>query len=180
MLSLSNFALLTTDSLYSDRGKSWQQVSGLPDGVIGPWNWAQSLAADGVDGNKFYYYAGGTLYGSDDGGVTFSGVNNSLPSVEDHVIKTVPGIEDEVWLSLDRDGIYVSQDGGINFTAIPQIEQSRLFAFGKPTKTNDFPIIYLYGKVANQGEGLFRSRDRGKSWRKLNDISLLAIVQKLF
>ncbi len=156
----------------SDRGRSWQQVSGLPDGVVGPWNWVQSLAADGSNGSKFYYYAGGTFYRSDDGGLTFVGVNNSLPSVEDHVIRTVPGREGEVWLSLDRDGIYVSQDGGINFTAVPQVEQSRLLAFGKPTAANDFPFLYLYGEVADQGEGLFTSRDRGKSWRKLNDISL--------
>jgi photosystem II stability/assembly factor-like uncharacterized protein len=155
-----------------DNGKSWRQVSGLPNGIIGPWNWVQPIAADGVNGNKFYYYAGGKLYRSNDDGVTFLEVNSSLPSVEDYILKTVPGKEDEVWLSLDQNGIYVSRDGGSNFTPISQVKQSKLFAFGKPTKAHNFPFIYLYGKVTNQGEGLFRSRDQGKSWRKLNDISL--------
>ncbi len=155
-----------------DNGKSWQQVSGLPDGIIGPWNWAQSLAADGVNGNKFYYYAGGTLYRSDDGGVTFFGINNSLPSVEDHIIKTVPGIEGEVWLSLNTDGLYVSRDGGVSFTAVAQIEKSRLISFGKPSNPGKLPFLYLYGEVSDRGEGLFVSGDRGQTWRKLNDIPL--------
>jgi xyloglucan-specific exo-beta-1,4-glucanase len=156
----------------SDNGKSWQQVSGLPDGIEGPWNWVQPIAADGVNGNRFYYYAAGKLYRSNDGGARFSEVNNSLPPVEDYVIKTVPGKEGEIWLSLDGNGIYVSRDGGTIFSPIPQVEQSKLFAFGKPTKANNFPFSYLYGRVTNQGEGLFMSRDQGKSWRKLNHISL--------
>ncbi len=156
-----------------DNGKSWQPVSGLPNGIPGPWNWVQPLAADGVNGNRFYYYAGRTLYRSDDGGATFVGVNSSLPAAADYVIKTVPGKDSEVWLSLDRHGIYVSRDGGLNFTSIPQVEQSRLFAFGPSAIANNLPALYLYGKVRNQGEGLFRSGDRGQTWHKLDHIPLM-------
>lgn len=156
-----------------DRGKSWQQVSGLPDGIVGPWNWAQPLAADGVRRDRFYYYGeGGTLYRSDDGGVTFLVVNTSLPSVDKILIKTMPGKEEEIWLSLDREGLYYSQDGGVNFTQIPQITESRLISFGKPNKNKDLPLLYLYGKVKDKGGGLFRSSDRGKTWQKLNDFLL--------
>jgi photosystem II stability/assembly factor-like uncharacterized protein len=156
----------------TDGGNSWQQVSGLPNGITGPWNWAQSLAADAINGKTFYYYADGTFYRSDNGGLTFDVVNTSLPSVEDHLVKSIPSIEGEVWLSLDLQGLYVTSDRGGNFTQIPTVEQARLFAFGKPTRENDRPTLYLYGKVINQGEGLFRSSDRGKTWEKLSKIPL--------
>jgi xyloglucan-specific exo-beta-1,4-glucanase len=156
----------------SDNGNSWQQVTGLPDGIPGPWNWVQPLAADGKNGNKFYYYAGGTLYLSNDGGKTFAGVNNTLPSVDNYGIKTVPGVENEVWLSLDSNGLYTSQDGGVNFTVTPQVENAKLLAFGKPQNPQYFPWLYLYGKITDQGEGLFKSGDRGITWLKLDDIPL--------
>ncbi|MGL5835765.1 MAG: hypothetical protein ACRC1Z_21425 [Waterburya sp.] len=156
----------------SDNGNSWQQVVGLPDGIPGPWNWVQPLAADGKNGHKFYYYAGGTLYLSNDGGKTFAGVNHSLPPVDYHVMKTVPGVENEVWLALDHHGLYASQDGGVNFTAIAQVENAQLLAFGKPQNRQDLPWLYLYGKITDQGEGLFRSGDRGTTWLKLDDIPL--------
>ena len=155
-----------------DNGNSWQQVSGLPDGIAGPWNWTQSLTADQINGSRFYYYAGGTLYRSEDGGITFMGVNHSLPSVENHIIKTAPGIAGEVWLSLDGYGLYISRDSGVNFTQVSQVKQSKLLTFGKASATNHLPWLYLYGKVTNQEEGLFRSSDRGETWHKLNDISL--------
>lgn len=156
----------------NDNGNSWHQVTGLPDGIPGPWNWVQPLAADGKNGLKFYYYAGGTLYLSDDGGKTFAGVNNTLPSVDNYVIKTVPGVENEVWLSLDSNGLYTSQDGGVNFTVTPQVENSKLLAFGKPQNPQYSPWLYLYGKITDQGEGLFRSGDRGTTWQQLDSIPL--------
>jgi len=156
----------------NDHGNSWQQVTGLPDGIPGPWTWVQPLAADGKNGLKFYYYAGGTLYLSNDGGKTFAGVNNTLPSVDNYVIKTVPGVEDEVWLSLDGNGLYTSQDGGVNFTVTPQVENAKLLAFGKPQNPQYSPWLYLYGKITDQGEGLFKSGDRGLTWQQLDSIPL--------
>jgi xyloglucan-specific exo-beta-1,4-glucanase len=156
----------------NDGGNSWQQVSGLPDGIKGPWNWTQPLVADGVNGRNFYYYAESTLYRSDDGGRTFATVNNSFPLVEEPVVKTVPGVRGEVWLSLGQAGLYVSKDGGANFSSVNLVEQSSLVAFGKPKTGDNFPFVYLYGKVRNQGEGIFISRDRGQNWHKLDNVSL--------
>ena len=152
-------------------GKSWQPVSGLPDGMVGPWNWRQPLAADGVDGNKFYYYSAGIFYRSDDGGVTFARVNNSLPLAQDYQLKTVPGKEAEVWLSLDNYGLYFSRDGGNHFKALPQVEQSKLIAFGKAANQKN-PWLYLYGKLKTGEEGLFLARDRAQTWQQLDEIPL--------
>jgi xyloglucan-specific exo-beta-1,4-glucanase len=152
----------------SNGGMYWQKVLGLPNGVKGPWNWSQSLVADGVNGDRFYYYADGTVYRSDDGGLSFSPVNTSLPEEDWHSIKTLPGVEGEVWVSVDKQGLYRSSDGGKTFSKISQVERANLFAFGKPPDGSTIPTLYLYGTLANQGEGIFLSLDRGITW---NDIS---------
>ena len=156
----------------SDGGKTWQQVAGLPDGMQGPWNWNHPLAADGVNPNRFYYYAGGTLYRSIDGGITFTEVNSSLPTVEHHVLKTFPGIGNELWLSLDDRGLWVSHDGGFNFSPIERIKYSRLFTWGKSKMNNPSKLLYLYGEIGDRGAGLFRSSDLGQTWQKLDAIPL--------
>lgn len=156
----------------SDRGNTWRQVSGLPDGMKGPWTWNHPLAADGVNPNQFYYFAGGTLYRSADGGITFVGVNNSLPSAEHYFLATVPQRENELWLSLDDQGLWVSKDGGSHFSQIEQVKYSRLLAWGKSRQNNPPNLLYLYGEIGDRQEGLFRSKDRGQTWQKLDDIPL--------
>jgi photosystem II stability/assembly factor-like uncharacterized protein len=152
----------------SDGGASWRQVWGLPKGVRGPWNWSQPLVADEVNGNRFYYYANGTVYSSDDGGLSFHPVNTSVPKEEMNSIKTMPGVEGEVWLSLDKQGLYRSTDSGRTFSKISQVERANLFSFGKPPNNSVIPSLYLYGTIANQTEGLFLSLDRGQTWRIIN------------
>jgi photosystem II stability/assembly factor-like uncharacterized protein len=156
----------------TDGGASWQSVSGLPDGVKGPWNWTQSLSSDTVDGNTFYYYASGKVYRSTDGGSSFAPVNESLPTEDNwHSLKALPGVKGEVWLSLDQNGLYRSTDGGKTFSTFDKVERSHLFAFGKPKPGSTIPAVYLYGKVADMGEGIFRSLDQGKTWTRMGDRS---------
>lgn len=152
-----------------DNGESWEQVIGLPDGPQGPWNWSQSLAADTVNGDIFYYYAKGKVYRSTDGGASFAVVRDSLPQEGWHALKTLPGVEGEIWLSLDRQGLYRSTDGGGSFSQIPNVERSHLFAFGKPPANSTTPALYLYGEIQGQGEGIFRSFDRGKTWTQISN-----------
>ncbi|MBD2103237.1 hypothetical protein [Leptolyngbya sp. FACHB-261] len=157
----------------TDGGASWQRVSGLPDASKGPWNWSQSLTADKVNGDVFYYYSNGKVYRSIDGGNSFVPVNRSLPREDWHSLKTVPGVEGEVWLSLDQQGLYQSTNGGKTFNAVSGVKRAYLFAFGKPQSGSTTPALYLYGELngelADLGEGIFRSLDRGKTWRRLGD-----------
>jgi photosystem II stability/assembly factor-like uncharacterized protein len=157
-------ALRTTDG-----GASWSKVSGLPNGSEGPWYWSQPLVADKVDGNTFYYYSDGKVYRSTDGGASFSLVNSSLPTSkwDWSSLKTVPGVKDEVWLSLDWKGLFRSTDGGKTLTKLSSVEQAHLFAFGKPQTGSTTPALYLYGRVAGMGEGIFRSLDRGEKWTSI-------------
>jgi len=151
----------------SDGGASWQPVSGLPNGLTGPWNWTQPLAADGVNGDKFYYYANGTVYRSDDGGLSFNPVNTGLPKADWHSIKTMPGVEGDVWVSLDDQGLYRSKDGGNTFAKISSVTTANLFAFGKAPDGSPFPFLYVYGTLTQGGAGIFSSATAGKRWSNI-------------
>ncbi|KYC40461.1 hypothetical protein WA1_26410 [Scytonema hofmannii PCC 7110] len=159
-----------------DGGKSWRTVSGLPNGFPGrkfpgPWIWSQPLTADGVKGNRFYYYADGKFYRSDDGGLTFSPINTSLPKANHFSVKTMPHVEGEVWVGLDEKGLYHSTNGGKTFHKIPQVKRAKLISLGKAPQDSSTSVLYLYGTVASQTEGIFSSLDRGNSWRSIAEPS---------
>lgn len=156
----------------TDGGKSWQSVSGLPNGPKGVWNWTQSLASDTVDGKVFYYYANGKVYCSNNAGSSFLVVNDSLPAEDAwHSLKALPSIKGEVWLSLDKKGLYRSTNGGKTFSKLDNVVSSHLFAFGKSPMGSTIPALYMYGNVKNLGDGIFRSLDSGKTWTTIGSRS---------
>ncbi|MEM6399861.1 MAG: YCF48-related protein [Cyanobacteria bacterium P01_D01_bin.116] len=152
-----------------DGGASWLPVSGLPNGFEGNWNWTQPLVADKVDGNLFYYYADGKVYRSSNGGKSFAVVSASLPRADWYSLKTVSGVQGELWLSLDNQGLFHSSDGGENFTRIAGVNRAYLIALGKPKVGKKGNALYLYGEVSNIGKGIFRSLNNGKTWRRIGD-----------
>ncbi|MDF5716074.1 MAG: hypothetical protein PUP93_19845 [Rhizonema sp. NSF051] len=153
----------------TDGGASWSTVSGLPSGPKGPWYWGQPLAADKVDGSTFYYYTDGKVYRSIDRGVSFRIVNSELPNEGWSMLKTVPATSNEVWVSLNWQGLYRSTDGGVKFAKIAKVERAYLFAIGKPPMGSKIGALYLYGKVAGRGEGIFLSLDHGETWTSIGD-----------
>ncbi len=164
VVSISNSEPIRT----TDGGKSWSLVSGLPPGPGGAWYWGQPLVADKVDGNTFYYYSGGKVYRSKDGGATFNVVNSTLNSESWSMLKTLPGVKGDVWLSLNGNGLHRSPDGGPSFNKIAGVETAYLFAFGKPPNDSNIPALYLYGKITGLGEGIFRSLNYGKTWASIS------------
>ena len=153
----------------TDGGASWQGVQGLPNGFKGPWNWVQPLAADGVNGDRFYYYRDRTVYRSQDGGLSFAPVYDSLPAAQRYILKTMPEVEGEVWVSLEAGGLHRSENGGETFNPISTVERSDLFSFGKPPDQSKIPALYLYGKLTDGREGIFLSLDLGETWRNIDD-----------
>lgn len=145
-----------------DGGTSWQEVIGLPDGEIGPWNWNQPLAADGFNGDRFYYFAEGTIYRSDDGGITFNVVAEDLPQGEKHILTTVPQREGEFWLALDEGGLYHSLDGGTSVEKSDEFTSAHLVTVGKSILSGS--SVYVYGAIAEES-GLYVTTN-GRSWRR--------------
>lgn len=154
--------------LTRDGGKTWTEVTGLPDGETGPWNWNKPLAADGARDDYFYYYGRGKVYRSSDGGLSFQASSRDFPQDTRHVLTTVPGVAGEIWLSLDAGGLYHSQDGGITFDKIKAIEQAHLVTVGTPINSELPHSIYVYGTIKNGKSGLFLSVDSGLSWQQID------------
>jgi xyloglucan-specific exo-beta-1,4-glucanase len=168
-----NFAVVTVSNgqalRTTDGGSSWKQVSGLPNGFSGPWNWVQPLVADTVDGMTFYYYANGKLYRSTNGGESFDVISTSIPHADWHSLKISPEVKGELWLGMDEQGLYHSTNGGQTFSRISIVKKAHLFALGKPQPKSKIPTLYLYGEIHQMGQGIFRSVDRGKTWKRIGD-----------
>uniref|UniRef100_A0A0C1NFI3 BNR/Asp-box repeat-containing protein n=1 Tax=Tolypothrix bouteillei VB521301 TaxID=1479485 RepID=A0A0C1NFI3_9CYAN len=153
----------------TDGGNSWKQISGLPKGFSGPWNWLQPLVADTVDGMTFYYYDNSKLYRSTNGGASFDVVSSSIPHTNWHSLKASPGVKGELWLGMDEQGLFHSTNGGQTFSRLPMVKRAHLFALGKPQPGSKVPALYLYGEIDEMGQGIFRSLDRGKTWKRIGD-----------
>lgn len=174
-----NFVVIVSagDSLYTtDGGNSWQRVQGLPLGPKGPWIWSQPLAADGGQGDRFYYYAANTLYRSDNGGRSFVPIQ-SVPqahssthsSADQSAVQTMPGLPNWLWLSLESQGLYLSKDGGVTLTRISSVSEAFLFSVGIGDQGAQQPVWYLYGTLATGQKGIFMSADQGQSWKTISE-----------
>ena len=90
--------------------------------------------------------------------------NSLLPSQwEDASIKSLPGVEGNIWVSLQEKGLYHSSDGGKTFKAIAGVESANVFGFGKSAPGTTAPTLFVAGKINNQ-VGIFASTDLGNTW----------------
>lgn len=161
----------------TDRGETWTKISTLPEEVIaGGSNVFNSghtypLAADKVNGNKFYVYKAGIFYVSTDGGASFTEAG-SLPEAwysNPLMLETTPGKEGDIWISMYENGLYHSTNSGSTFTKIDNIQVAYYVSCGKAiSETSTYPAIYVFGTVNNIENGLFRSNDNGETWEVLN------------
>lgn len=159
----------------TDRGATWLPVASVPLSVIGGNNvfWGAAtcpIAADKVNGNKFYIYYNGALYVSTDAGVTFAVANATLPAVGNTAalkVETSPGLEGDIWVSLGTSGLFHSTNSGASFTQVANVQDARLMAVGKGL-TPTTPSVYAMGKVNGIEDGIFRSDDSGGYWTQID------------
>ncbi|MBN2410678.1 hypothetical protein JXQ31_03230 [candidate division KSB1 bacterium] len=150
-------------------GKSWLESYGAPENLITQFfNTDIPLASDRVLNNVFYIYADGEFFRSETGAEIWEHVGDLVKGENQRpIVKAAPGLPKEVWVSLNDDGLWQSNDGGNNFVKLPSVQQARLFDFGKNPSDKHIPAIYVYGKI-NKKAGIFRSDDMGKSWNSID------------
>jgi chitodextrinase len=161
----------------NNRGTTWTAISTLPTEVIGGganvFNCGSSfpIAADKVNGNKFYVYKTGKLYVSTNGGSTFTQSSVNLPNVwytNPLVVEPTPGKEGDIWISMHDAGLYHSTNSGASFTKLTNVQLADFVSCGKASpSTPTIPALYVYGTVNNIANGLFRSNDNGATWETI-------------
>ena len=170
----------------SDGGVTWKQISidGVP--TTGETGWGSAyylnrhiVAADRVAAGTFYMYNSSKgLYRSTDGGASWtlvysgeiapwSGFNAKLQSVPRHAghlfFTSGPqgGVEDR---HPAANPFMRSIDGGVTWTAVPNVLEVHAFGFGKAA-------IYIVGWVNGQ-YGIWRSDDNAQSWVQIGEFPL--------
>lgn len=160
----------------ADRGKTWSEIPSLPKGILLGGNNVFStgprfpLAADKVNGEKFYVYHYGKVYVSKDGGSNFSAAGNLANSYPTNnlTLETTPGKEGDVWVGMIKEGLYHSTNSGASFDKISAVQSAEFMAVGKASPGNPSnPAVFVYGTVNNIERSLFRSDDNGVTWTNL-------------
>ena len=183
----------------TDGGQTWTASVGAPDRA-GPgqiWINSQMLAADRVNPDLFYLYVksmqdadgkwhSGCFYRSDDAGATWQRVYenlqgaNGLPDWYQVNVKTVPGVEGEIWISFHNgQKLFRSTDKGATWTAVAGVQTALQVAFGKPAPGHRKPTVFVYGDI--RGIGIYRSDDAlekvgsatGATWLKISTDAML-------
>jgi hypothetical protein len=160
-----------------DGGKRWEQGRNAPADAIGSgriFSLMHPIAGDRVNGKTFYIYRknDGTMHRSTNGGKTWKCVCSTLPVHDSEQWNCVPvfGKRGHLWLALDTEGLFFSENGGEHWDKIACISDATLVAVGKPESEQMYPAIYIFGKAVDDTESwCYRSCDRGERWERIND-----------
>lgn len=142
--------------LYDIEKQKWYYTEGLGYGA--------TIAADRVNPDFFYAIYNGLFYTSTDGGVHFVSTGQLVP--ENGTIQAVVGQTGNVWICGGSMLLY-TEDAGESFQHVKDI-QFRAIGFGAGKTEKDYPVIYAMGD-AGQGDGIYRSLDKGITWERIND-----------
>lgn len=148
----------------TNKGSSWSSCNGLNISNAYP-------VADGANAKKFYVAGGTNLYVSTDGGKNFSSAGALASTYEWTTyskIRTVPGVEGDIWAPCGGNGLYHSINSGTSFSKISSVSSCLAVGLGKAPEGKTYPAVYMWGTVSGT-EGLYRSDDAGASWTRIND-----------
>ncbi|WP_426442336.1 hypothetical protein [Bradyrhizobium genosp. P] len=142
----------------------------------------RTVTADRVLPDTFYMYYTSTsnptadgVFRSSDGGVTWTKVFNgqiSDWSFYNSQIEAVPGEAGNLFFTGGpqsaathpaSEPFYQSTDGGVTWTAIPNVLEVSTFGFGAPATPGGYPSIYIVGYV-NNVYGIWQSNNDAQSW----------------
>lgn len=175
-------------------GINWTQavVPGVPTSGTTGWGYNHVFnryiaAADRVNAGTYYMYnylAGSAgVYRSINGGVTWTLVKSGelTPNSQYHAkLEAVPRKAGHLFFTagaIDYPGaphpatdqpFLRSKDGGVTWTAVPNVLEVRAFGLGKEAVPGGYPSIFIVGYV-NGIYGIYRSDNEGQTWVKFGD-----------
>lgn len=140
----------------NDFGGTWYISNGLGMNA--------KLFADPRDAAVFYAVCGGTLYRSDNGGISFAETGLLLSEGAN----IVPSAEADGFLWI-QSGVSVgySTDGGATMEYVKGVSANAI-GVGATKKEGGAMVLYIMGEVGEQGGGIYCTEDHGKSWKKLS------------
>lgn len=141
-----------------DFGETWYYVEGL--------GYNANITADRVNPKLFYATCDGLFYVSKDGGLTFTSTGQMV--ADSAVPVSVGGKEGHVWLSSSSLIMY-TEDGGESFQNTKTLPSVTCLGFGKAKDEDSYPVIYALGDDGENGDGIYKSEDKGESWTRIND-----------
>lgn len=148
---------LTASVYFTDNfGETWYAAGGLGMGA--------TLYPDKLNPNVIYATAGGSIYRSDNGGVSFAATGLT---VSDNA-ELVPSAEKEGFLWI-RSGtsLSYSEDAGKTMTYLKGVAANAI-GVGKAEKDSGAMVLYFLGEANEQGGGVYMTADHGKHITKLS------------
>ena len=138
-----------------DFGTTWYAAGGLGMGA--------TLYPDKLDPNIIYATAGGSIYLSENGGISFAATGLTVSDNSE----LVPSAEQAGFLWI-RSGtsLSYSEDYGKTMTYLKGVSANAI-GVGKAKKDGDPMVLYFLGDANGQGGGVYMTADRGKHITKL-------------
>lgn len=137
----------------TDAGRTWQKIS---DGLNGPVDF-HSMAVDRSNPDIVYGMYRGRMQKSIDGGSSWSYVDG----VPRGVIQLTAGVTEGTLYAATQNGLHISKDQGASWTASPSLNGTVLSIAVHPTDSGEL-LVY------SQQQGMIKSNDGGKRWKKLD------------
>ena len=163
-----------------DGGATWATVSGVTSSGWASYYNRFIVAADRVNIGTYYLYNGSGVFRSTDGGATWTEVETGeLISFDwySSELEAVPGMAGNLFYaagqaspdslnSPQNENFLHSVNGGVTWTAVPNVKEVKSFGFGAPAVGTTTPSIYIAGWV-NSHYGIYRSIDNGATWTQI-------------
>ncbi|MBQ8966815.1 cellulose-binding protein [Ruminococcus sp.] len=142
-----------------DFGKSWSLCEGVPS--------ASQIETDKVDPNKFYAAFDGTVYVSTDKGKSWKNLTTLL--VSSFTMQACPDVSGDLWINIGSGLFLLDTETGELTNMSENLQDCKAIGFGKAEKDGDYMTIYMLGQANEQGFGVYMSRDKGATWKRIND-----------